>query len=93
MEFVTYSNSVDAWKQHELPYYDIRYFTEPAKIVLYLANDYLGVGHTIGTDAYFTDPRLARFLVENNTDIVGCLGERKYVPKMIKRANICKWLK
>ena len=93
MEFVTYSNSVDVWKNHELPYYDIRHFTEPAKIVIYLADNYLGVGHTMGTDAFFTDPRMARFFVENKTDIIGCMGNRKYVPKAMKQGNMGKWLK
>ena len=30
---------------------------------------------------------------ENKTDIIGCMGNRKYVPKAMKQGNMGKWLK
>ena len=76
----TYSNSQgDKWKTNKFQNFDVRDCTQPAKIVLMLIEPYLGYGHTVGVDSFYTEPRLFRILLEQNTNCVGVLKDRKYI--------------
>ena len=77
----TYSNSpCDYWKSFQLKDYDLRSYTTPAKIVLYLMEPYLGCGHTVGVDTYYSEPKLFRILLEEKTNCIGTVKDRKYMP-------------
>ena len=90
----TYSNSPadKYYKIDELEDYDISDFTDPAKIVLYFMQHYLQVGHTLATDSFYTDTRLFRILVEEHTNCVGTVQDRKYMPSRSKIKNL-KYMK
>ena len=47
-----------------------------------LGQTYLGKGHLLYTDNYYTSPALAQFLLDNNTGLCGTVkANRKYMPK------------
>ena len=78
----TYSNSLcDDWKTFQLSNYDLRSFTDPAKVVLFLIKPYLGYGHTVGLDQWFSEPRLFRILLEEQTNCIGTMQDRRNMPK------------
>ena len=79
----TYSKSpADKWKHVQFRNYDLREYTDPAKIVLFLIKPYLGVGHTLGVDSFYSEPRLFRLLLEEKTNCIGALKDKRYMPKM-----------
>lgn len=51
-------------------------------VVQHLMRGYLGKGHVLYTDNYYTSPQLAKYLIDNGTGLVGTLRKnRKHLPK------------
>jgi hypothetical protein len=58
---------------------------KPGKVVLHLMAPFLGNGHLLGLDNYYTDIALFQVLHQNRTDAVGTLrANRRNIPSDIK---------
>ena len=54
------------------------------RIPAVLMSEYLGKGHILFTDNYYTSPTLASFFLKNNTHLVGTIRSNRYnFPKVL----------
>lgn len=78
MDFITYTG-----KTTEIPQNDPCGVS--GAVVKTLMQPYLGKGHTLYTDNWYSSPRLCKFLTANNTNFVGTVRQnRKDMPKLYK---------
>ena len=62
---------------------------QPARIVMYLMEPYLGKGHTVVTDRYYTSLPLALTLKANNTSFIGTVMKSRIdLPDQIRSPSL-----
>lgn len=75
-------NEKEAYLIEESHGVNLKNFTIPARIVLHLLQPLLNKGYTVGVDNLYTDPRLFKFLIQNQTNAIGTFrANKKFLPK------------
>ena len=66
-------------------------FLTTERIPMKLMNGYLGAGHVLHLDNYYTSPKLCKFMLENKTHVVGTVRpNRKQFPKELVACELGK---